>query len=279
MKACDVLIWGESDMTDEITRGHFLRLLGAGVGALGALFAGQSARAASAAPDFFDGLDDESHPMMDEARRRIETIRKGNFTVRFVKPAGSPASGKASIRLANHEFGFGANLTSVMLLKEDNPMRARGLDAIADLFNMVRIGDNWGLMEPVRGGPLHWGAADRDLAWAKSHGMTCRHHALMYVFKNMPAWSQEIHSPEEWWPLIERRIQAVAERHGDSVREFEAIKEDWSSRWDGDLSPHGAASFRGFFGKYEANVEGHGAAQFSLGSAGPREVVVRLTKR
>jgi GH35 family endo-1,4-beta-xylanase len=56
------------------------------------------------------------------------------------------------------------------------------------------------------------------------------------------------------------------------------LKEDWTTRWQGELSG-GTASFRGFFGQYEARLDGFEPAQFSISSQGKREVVVRLRPR
>jgi hypothetical protein len=56
------------------------------------------------------------------------------------------------------------------------------------------------------------------------------------------------------------------------------LKEDWSTRWQGDLV-NGTAAFRGFFGKYEVGVPGYGTARFVVGPQDNREVMIRLKPR
>ncbi|MCX7011332.1 MAG: hypothetical protein NTW86_01980 [Candidatus Sumerlaeota bacterium] len=46
------------------------------------------------------------------------------------------------------------------------------------------------------------------------------------------------------------------------------------TRWQGELAD-GAASFRGFFGQYEANVDGYELVQFWMKARDKRDVVVR----
>jgi hypothetical protein len=58
--------------------------------------------AGTAAGQSFDGVDDASRPVMEQARQRIEAIRKGDFRVRLVDDAGKPVSGSASVRLTRH---------------------------------------------------------------------------------------------------------------------------------------------------------------------------------
>ena len=113
------------------------------------------AAGASAAESFFDGVGDASKPLMTAATKQIEEIRKGDFIIRFIKPDGSPVSGKATLRLAGHEFAFGANLTAVSAkLPEDSPVRAEALRVIEEIFNFVRVGNFWSHMAPQKDGPL-----------------------------------------------------------------------------------------------------------------------------
>jgi hypothetical protein len=55
------------------------------------------------------------------------------------------------------------------------------------------------------------------------------------------------------------------------------LKETWSSRWQGRAGPAGA-SFRGFYGTYEARVRGYRAARFDLLAGGASSVTVALER-
>jgi GH35 family endo-1,4-beta-xylanase len=180
-----------------------------------------------AAAEFFDGVDASGKPIMEQAQKRIEQIRKGDFTVRLIGPDGAPISGRATIRLVSHEFHFGANLTAVSAkLPEDSAVRAEGLRVIEELFNFARVGNFWSHMAPQKDGPLDWERVDRDVKWAQERGLPMRFHCLIYnVPDSVPSWYHEVKSTEEWWQLIEGRIRATAERYGNVIHEYDVINE------------------------------------------------------
>ncbi len=174
----------------------------------------------------FDGVDELSEPVMREARERIEKIRKGNFTVRFLDERGMPVDSYAEISLMHHEFQFGANLCPVMRLPRNHPARKVALEVIGELFPLVRVGNFWSVEEPEQRGPLNWVATDRDVEWAVSHGKDMRYHCLIYnMYYAVPKWYRQIRSTEEWWPLIEKRISDVAGRYGRIIHEYDIINE------------------------------------------------------
>ncbi|HDL77914.1 MAG TPA: hypothetical protein ENG36_04045, partial [Lentisphaerae bacterium] len=185
---------------------------------------------------FFDGVDEASRPVMEQARRRIEQIRKGNFVVTFTDGNGRPVEGMAEIELLRHEFQFGANLCPVMRLPDDHPARRTALEVIDELFPLVRVGNFWSVEQPVRGGPPDWTLTDQAVQWAKSHGKQMRYHCVIYnMWYALPRWYREVKSQEAWWPLIEKRIRDVARKYGDTIREYDLVNEmimnlPWANR-------------------------------------------------
>lgn len=187
----------------------------------------------------FDGVDAASRPVMKRARQRIEEIRKGDFAIRFVGPDGAPVGGEAQVRLTRHAFQFGCNLSSVTRPASERPELRPALDVCAELFNLARVGNFHRHMEPRRGAPLVWDPVDRDVAWARERGMDMRFHCLIYNYHYaVPVWSDQVKTTEEWWPLIEARIRAVAERYGDTVGEYDVINEMiMNDRWARENNP------------------------------------------
>src|SRR5436305_1974644 len=84
----------------------------------GVLLLGTAFASGILAADGFDGVDRASIPVMEQARRRIESIRKGDFRVSILDPAGKPFTGRASVRLTRHEFRFGASAYGIPRLPE-----------------------------------------------------------------------------------------------------------------------------------------------------------------
>jgi endo-1,4-beta-xylanase len=174
----------------------------------------------------FDGVDEASKPVMREARERIEKIRKGNFTIKFVDETGIPINDHADISLVHHEFQFGANLCPVTRLPKNHPARKVALQVIDELFSLVRVGHFWSIEEPKRGGPLNWKPTDADVEWALSHVKDMRYHCVIYnMYYAVPKWYKKIETTEDWWPLIEKRIKDVAKKYGQTIHEYDLINE------------------------------------------------------
>ena len=71
----------------------------------------------------FDGVDEASRPVMEQARKRIEAIRKGDFRIVLVDPNGKPFAGRASVRLTRHAFRFGASAYGIPKLPKPSASR------------------------------------------------------------------------------------------------------------------------------------------------------------
>lgn len=192
-----------------------------------------SASLALAEDDFFDGVDAASEPVMARARERIEELRKGDVVLHFVDQNGKPVNAPATIELKRHAFAFGASLNAILRLKPEHPARQPSLDIIDELFNMVRIGDNWHVMEPTFDCEPQWQRADQGLAWAIEHDKHVRYHCVIYNFRfgfSNVTWRDRLKTADDWWPRIERRVRLVGERYGDRVEEFEIMNEMLTSR-------------------------------------------------
>lgn len=171
-----------------------------------------------AAVSFFDGVDDASRAVMDRARRQIEEIRKGDFQLALVDAAGRPVSGEVHVRLARHEFRFGADLYGFPKLPE--AARRQAEEVVDELFNTVVIVNYWRRPE--------FAETDQMLAWSREHGKITRFHALLY---NVPPSFSQTGSDEERWKRIEDRIKTVAERYGSQIHEYDVLNEIATDKW------------------------------------------------
>jgi len=172
------------------------------------------------AAQMFDGVDEASKPVMEQAHRRIEQIRKGDFQVRVVDEAGKPVPGDISIRLVRHEFRFGAS--TLGMPKQEPSLREKALAVVDELFNTVSIVNYWSVYKKSPNGEPDWNESDRMLSWALDHGKNMRFHAMLY---GPPRWVAQVNSTEEWWRLIEQRIREVAERYGKQIHEYDVLNE------------------------------------------------------
>jgi len=174
----------------------------------------------------WDGVDDAAgEAVMSAARQRIEQIRKSDVMLVCVDQAGNPIDGQATARLVRHKFLFGAAMSDTLNLKDDHPAKQPALDAASELFNAATCNCHWAPTQPTID-TFEWGRTDSYLAWADQHGLAPRMHALIYINTGFtPRWRGEIPSTDAWWPQIERRIAAVAERYGDRYIEYDVINE------------------------------------------------------
>lgn len=174
------------------------------------------------AAEFFDGTDAQTVALMRRAEQAIEEVRKGPLSIELLDSAGLPVNGSVEVELVAHDFDFGADLFGLHRLRENNPAKAVALEAIDSVFNTVIICDYWTTNQRQFQGKHDWESPDAGFAIADQLGKRSRYHALLFGF---PRWLHRFETEEEQWRAIEDRIQQVAERYGDGVREVDVINE------------------------------------------------------
>jgi endo-1,4-beta-xylanase len=197
------------------------------------------------AAEVFDGVDDAAgRAVMAEARQRIEQIRQGDLRLRVTGPDGAPFTGAIAIRLRRHAFLFGAAVSDTFQVRSGGvratpEARATGLAVAAELFNVATVNCHWSTTQPAPEGPFSWAASDALMNWARSQGLAPRMHCLVYMNEGCaPRWHEQIRTEAEWWPLIERRIQAVAERYGRDYIEYDVLNEtNFLGAWNREHNP------------------------------------------
>jgi endo-1,4-beta-xylanase len=127
---------------------------------------------------------------------RIENLRKGDFTVRFVGAGGEPlANNTVSYTLTRHDFSFGTCLSTRMFrLPEDNDDRRKYLDTVASHFNYA-VHENalkWYAMERQRGRfddetpMMIW-------RWCHEHNIAMRGHCIFWgSYKHVQPWVKQL---------------------------------------------------------------------------------------
>lgn len=123
-------------------------------------------------------------PILEQAARGIETHRKGDATIRFVRKDGTPvANAKIELSQRTHDFAFGNLFRPRHYTNEQ--YRARFLE----IFNFIQLLEfNWGQYEPEEGRPR---LAERRTfidGWCRSNGLT-------RFYGHMLAWSYQQDEP------------------------------------------------------------------------------------
>ena len=129
-------------------------------------------------------------PILSQAALGIETHRKGDATIHFVRKDSSPVSGaKVEVIQRTHDFAFG-NLFRPRHYTNEH-YRARFLE----LFNFIQLLEfNWGQYEREEGKPR---LAERRAfidGWCRSNGLT-------RFYGHMLTWSYQQDEPRDIGPV------------------------------------------------------------------------------
>ena len=161
--------------------------------------------------------------ILEQARVRIENIRKGEGTVavRTVKGGPIPAV-RVRIEQLRHNFLFGCNLFQFgHCATPEHEQQYR--QQFAALLNYCTLGFYWANYEPRRGEP-NYPYTDQVLEWTRANGITCKGHPLV--------WDHPAGSPQ-WLPdditelqrLCEARVSQLVLRYRGRIDIWDAVNE------------------------------------------------------
>lgn len=127
------------------------------------------------------------------AEERIETLRKGDFSVTLLLESGEsiPAGSEYTLKQVKHEFLFGGSLAADWSVPEKN-WYPQFKEYFAKLFNYATVNFYWASHEKVRGvwdydsAPL----SNEIFRWAKDQGMVVKGHPLMW-HQVLPDWIKD----------------------------------------------------------------------------------------
>lgn len=134
-----------------------------------------------------------------ESDRRIETHRKGDFTLTVRGQDGQPLAGvPVSLRLVRHRFMFGGAVTPLLFGDSRDADRYRA--AVHDHFDTLVCENEmkWYHIEKERG-QRRFASGDALLAYAERHGMRMRGHCLFWgrlKFVRFQPWVEALPAPE-----------------------------------------------------------------------------------
>ncbi|MDX2248854.1 MAG: endo-1,4-beta-xylanase [Bacteroidia bacterium] len=161
-----------------------------------------------------------------EAESRIDSIRKGDFSLILLDSTGTPINGGTiSAKLKQHHFEWGTALTLNQNLNADETWYRQ---TATQYFNSGVFENifKWPYMEPSDG-VTDYSDVDYYLSWAESVGWNIRGHAL--VWGGDEAWQ----SPSWIWSLpadtllsrVERRIKRDVIHYKGKIKEYDVVNE------------------------------------------------------
>ena len=163
-------------------------------------------------------MSDYEH-IFEEAESRINSIRKGDLTVKVVKDNKPVNDVTVEIRQKRHQFLFGANCFSAggFPNEEDN---ARYTELFTGIFNFATLPFYWSSYEKERG-RKSVDNVKRLAAWCRENNLTAKGHPLVW-HQTLPGWIRE---DEDIRELTRDRIIDIIGEFKDDIKWWDAVNE------------------------------------------------------
>lgn len=264
---------------------------------------------------FGAGVEAADQAALDAARGRIETLRKGDFTVKLVDETGAPVEGTAQVRLTKHAFAFAADLGDLVERSTAGDAAAsRALLWIEELFDAVAAkeaaapaalwardrekarveeksyvliaGAGAGASPQTLNDRLDLVIGDRPVMArvGRGPGGAGAAGAMDWVQVATICFSKPVLKGVAWEGIVETREGAgdgLIRRDGEKTPAYEALrgllKATWRTEWRGRIEG-GKIAFRGFYGTYAVEADGYHGTTFSCNSAAEREATAVMVK-
>jgi len=209
-----------------VNRRRFISALVAAAPSFG--FAKQAKNDSTAATSYA-GMED-SASWRNEAKQRIEVLRKGRFNVKVTDAAGMPLTNlPVTAKLYRHDFGFGAAPRLRRLYGSPYPqeIRQRHLEYCDLLFHKLTPEN-----------AFKWKHHDNNsqyikpfMSWCAERSIPVRGHCLMWPgFKRAAAEHAKYSGSEvQLRKLLNDHIHKMVSQYGDPLTEWDVLNEPFSS--------------------------------------------------
>ena len=156
---------------------------------------------------------------LEEVDQRIESVRKGNFTLTLQSPDGTPLQNRRIVyRQTGHDFFFGCNIFEFNRL--DDPQENELYKKyFKNLFNLAVLPFYWREDEPEPGNFPRAEFRQEILTWCEQNGITPKGHPL--------AWRNPAGYPD-WLPEDRERVAGrLQSRIENTVEEYKGRIKIW----------------------------------------------------
>ncbi len=180
---------------------------------------------------------------MKTAQQRIDTLRKGNFTIKAFDKNGIAISDSISIFLKKHEFVFGCANDFNQNNYSTNPAIPSNNDWIkANMlkyfnFNVTGNAFKWSGTQPNNATSYNYGPVDSVVNWAGRAGVNLKGHTLLWGayndsdYHSIPKWAMQLPTNQALYDACKTRVQSMAQRYQGKFKEYDVINEPLHATW------------------------------------------------
>jgi GH35 family endo-1,4-beta-xylanase len=170
-----------------------------------------------------------SQTWYETAEQRIDTLRKGDFTLRITDTLGNPFTDSVNIRLKKHEFPWGNTIDFF----DNSPLSKWKQAVLLKYYNYgVVEAFKWPYIEGIKG-ILNYSQVDFAYDWAEKVGWDLRAHTLLWGGDNswqMPSWTLSMQG-QELYNECETHIRREVNRYKGIIKEYDVINEPIHENW------------------------------------------------
>ncbi len=170
----------------------------------------------------------------DQANERIDTLRKGNFSVKILDRESNPVTDTIYVRLKKHEFQFGVTMPMPGVTPDFMWAQATA----TKYYNYGVFGRfKWHNMEPSEG-VISYDLTDTIIKWSEKAGWDFRAHTLLWGGPEdwqMPSWTLDpALTAEEVYNACKTRIKRDVAHYKGIINEYDVMNEPANTTWLSD---------------------------------------------
>lgn len=180
---------------------------------------------------------------MKTAQQRIDTLRKGNFTIKAYDKNGAVVSDSISIKLKKHEFVFGcandfdqSNYSSDPTVPSTNDwIKANMLKYFN--FNVTGNAFKWSGTQPYSATSYNYGPVDSVVNWGGRTDFGLKGHTMIWGayndsdYHSIPKWVMQLPNNQAIYDACKTRVQSMAQRYKGKFKEYDILNEPLHAQW------------------------------------------------
>ncbi len=174
-------------------------------------------------------LNTNAQTWYDSAEYRIDTLRKGDFTLRITDELDNPVTDSVYIRLKKHEYQWGNTIEPI-----DQSTYSRWQQAVLQKYYNCGVAEEfkWYQMEGSQGN-VNYAIVDTIYAWAARIGWDVRAHTLIWGGSQnwqMPGWTLNL-TGEPLYNACSTRVHRDVAHYQGIIKEYDVINEPVHETW------------------------------------------------